>query len=136
MAALTLLLPWPPGGLLPNAASRMPWPQRRRLASEYHDHCWGVLQTQRADWRRDQFMGVPVRLGLTFCGRSGGGDLDNLLAACKPAIDALVRAKILADDGPRHVVEISVRREVCAELAAWGDPRWVRLAICPVEVRS
>lgn len=103
-AVLIVELPLPPKAASPNAASSSARRWKAVALGKYKDTCYGVALVARmnAKWQ----CCARARLSLEFC--YGGGrrqpntyyarDADNAIASVKAAIDAMVAAKLIADD--------------------------------------
>lgn len=114
---LTVRLPFPASALLPNRAHRKGGMAARRFAAS-QARCWGMLAALEARQAhpRAAFPFTEVALLYRFSHpRQSAPDLDNLIAACKPYLDGLVQAGILADDGPRIVQRIEAEYRFGAE---------------------
>ena len=104
MDAVSLDLPWPPADLNPNRARRLHWAARREATALYRRDCFLIARV-KTGWLRRVKDGTPMPLTppvsatVTFwMPDRRRRDLDNLLAAMKPAWDGLVDAGLLADD--------------------------------------
>lgn len=97
---VALDLPWPPADLNPN--KRLHWADRRRATQQYRTDCFFVVKARGGWLRRTKVpmpLPTPVSATVTFwMPDRRRRDLDNLLAAMKPAWDGLVDAGLLADD--------------------------------------
>ena len=113
---LTVILPWPPSALSPNA--RQHWAALAKAKRAYRRACWAQAIEQGA--RR--LHGVDrLHVGLEFVPPSRRPfDLDNLLARMKAGLDGL--ADVLGVDDSKW--EITIRR---------GEPPggFVRVQITP-----
>ena len=102
MDVVSLDLPWPPAALNPN--KRLYWAARHRAAAQYRNECFVVAKDMinragRIKAPVPSPLPTPVTATVTFwMPNRRRRDLDNLLAAMKPAWDGLVDAGLLADD--------------------------------------
>ncbi len=101
-ASLALDLPWPPAELNPNRARSLHWAARHRAAALYRRECFVAAHQAilgRIRHSHNLPLTPPVSATVTFwMPDRRRRDLDNLLAAMKPAWDGLVDAGLLADD--------------------------------------
>ena len=104
MDAVSLDLPWPPAALNPNRARSLHWTARHGAAKQYRSDCFLTAKARTGWLRRNKApvpmpLPAPVSATVTFwMPDRRRRDLDNLLAAMKPAWDGLVDAGLLADD--------------------------------------
>ena len=102
MDAVSLDLPWPPAALNPNRARGLHWATRREATALYRRECFLIAhQAILGRIRRRHFLPLPTPVSATvtfWMPDRRRRDLDNLLAAMKPAWDGLVDAGLLADD--------------------------------------
>lgn len=106
MPEVTLDLPWPPADLNPNRARSLHWSARGTATRQYRWECKIRARAHITGWLRHVHhslpplpLPVPVSATVTFhMPNRRRRDLDNLLAAMKPAWDGLVDAGVLADD--------------------------------------
>ena len=104
MDAVSLDLPWPPADLNPNRARGLHWATRREATALYRRDCFVAAKDMINRARRIKApvptpVPTPVSATVTFwMPNRRRRDLDNLLAAMKPAWDGLVDAGLLADD--------------------------------------
>ena len=102
MDAVSLDLPWPPADLNPNRARGLHWGARREASAVYRRECFVVAHQAilgRIRHSHNLPLPAPVSATVTFwMPDRRRRDLDNLLAAMKPAWDGLVDAGLLADD--------------------------------------
>ena len=102
MDAVSLDLPWPPADLNPN--KRLYWAARREATALYRRDCFLITRDMMNRALRIKApvpspLPTPVTATVTFwMPDRRRRDLDNLLAAMKPAWDGLVDAGLLADD--------------------------------------
>ena len=102
MDAVSLDLPWPPAELNPNVRGH--WADRHRATAQYRSDCFLITRDMinragRIKARVPVPLPTPVSATVTFwMPNRRRRDLDNLLAAMKPAWDGLVDAGLLADD--------------------------------------
>ena len=127
MDAVSLDLPWPPADLNPNVRGH--WADRHRATAQYRNECFVAAKDMINRARRIKApvpspLPTPVSATVTFwMPNRRRRDLDNLLAAMKPAWDGLVDAGLLADD---NADQLSItlkppeyagsRRAACVEL--------------------
>ena len=104
MDAVSLDLPWPPAELNPNRARGLHWGARREASALYRRDCFLITRDMMNRALRIKApvpspLPTPVSATVTFwMPDRRRRDLDNLLAAMKPAWDGLVDAGLLADD--------------------------------------
>ena len=102
MDAVSLDLPWPPAELNPNVRGH--WAARREATALYRRECFvaakdALNRAARIKAPMPLPLPAPVSATVTFwMPDRRRRDLDNLLAAMKPAWDGLVDAGLLADD--------------------------------------
>lgn len=125
--SVTLDLPWPPAALNPNRARRKHWSARREATALYRQECFvAAHQAIVAHIRRDSFplpLPPPVTATVTFwMPDRRRRDLDNLLAAMKPAWDGLVDAGLLVDDSADQLT-------ITLKPPQYGGPAGVRLLL-------
>ena len=100
MPNVALDLPWPPADLNPN--KRLHWRVRGEATALYRRECFLAAHQELIGRSRDRAnlpLPAPVTATVTFnMPDRRRRDLDNLLAAMKPAWDGLVDAGLLADD--------------------------------------
>lgn len=104
MPNIALDLPWPPADLNPN--KRLHWRSRHKAAKQYRWECNILARAMITGGLRRIHHSLlplpvpaPVAATVTFhMPNRRRRDLDNLLAAMKPAWDGLVDAGLLADD--------------------------------------
>lgn len=96
----------------PNAMVRWHWGRRARERKVWRDATvWAVREAYPRSSLPGRF--VPVEVAVTFVyGVRRTRDRDNMVASLKPVLDGLVDARVLADDGPEHLVRLSVDEEV------------------------
>lgn len=108
---LLLTLPLPPN-MANGTLAKAHWATKRRAQQRYAAEALVALQNQRKAWRgahrppHDRPIRVTATLYLYH-----RMDQDNLAARLKWALDALVRAGVLADDDPAHLA-LTVRQVV------------------------
>ena len=102
---LTIELPFlPPRALSPNARGH--WSKRYKAGKELGESVW-VRAREVAPpepWER-----VTIRYKVFWCGKVP--DPDNFIASMKPALDGIVRAGVIVDDGPEYVTILPVTNE-------------------------
>ena len=129
--SVTLDLPWPPADLNPNRARSLHWSAHHRAAAQYRRDCFLIAYDQMAlfrPWGRSFFpLTPPITATVTFqMPNRRRRDLDNLLAAMKPAWDGLVDAGLLADDNADQLT-------ITLKPPQYGGPAGVRLLLEPAE---
>lgn len=88
---VTIALPWPPRALWPNARGH--WASKAKAIARYREDVRFTCILQRVPKLQ-----APVSARFTFCPPDRRArDLDNMLAACKAAIDSIA-AHIGVDD--------------------------------------
>lgn len=109
-------------------AFAVPPPWTELQANRTYGRHWTVTARHRAKYRDDvriAALAATVEAGARPCLPLASArcrltwvtptrqrhDLDNIIAACKPLFDGLVDAGVLADDGPEHVVELTICRQ-------------------------
>jgi len=101
----------PPAALSPNGRGH--WSKRYRAGKALAEAVYlrlpgGPLSAQEP--RTATMVGpAVVRYHVRWCGKAP--DEDNFSTSLKPALDQIVEAGILADDGPEHVKRIDVTYE-------------------------
>ena len=123
-------LPWPPASLNPNRARSLHWSARHKAAKEYRWECSILAKAMITSWitRIHRFLHplplpAPVTATVTFyMPNRRRRDLDNLLAAMKPAWDGLVDAGLLADDNADQLT-------ITLKPPEYGRPAGVRLEL-------
>lgn len=102
----SIVLPWPPKQLSPNA--RIHWATRARHAKAYKSACYAI--TRQAGLPPPYQIG-KIALRLDFCPPNRvRRDLDNLLASMKAGIDGVAWA--LGVDDSRFTFAIALSNEV------------------------
>lgn len=94
----------------PNENRRLHWSARAKREKEWRD--LATLSARialRATGRADDFPIERASLEYVFLLTAARGDLDNLVAACKPLVDGLRDAGVLRDDSVGRLVSISAR---------------------------
>lgn len=97
MNAFTVTIPLPPLGVSPNG--RLHWADKAKAVKSARREAWYWFRRfLPIDWIR-----VPVRIEVLYhCPKSAAGykprDIQNAIAALKPAIDGMVDAGVLPDD--------------------------------------
>ena len=95
--SFTVTIPLPPAAVSPNA--RLHWGDRARAVKAARREAWYWFRRfLPADWIR-----VPVRIEVEYhCPKAAKGyrprDIQNAIAALKPAIDGMVDAGVIPDD--------------------------------------
>lgn len=112
-------VPLTPSG---NRWVRMHWAARRRYGAE-------CLAAVRAQVRPGVPIPGPVWLHLVRCSTATRpADVDNVISGAKAAIDALVMARVLVDDGPRQIERVTCDDRVRGR---WDDRQgpatWLQL---------
>ena len=118
----------PPAALSPNGRGH--WSKRYRAGKALAEAVYlrlpgGPLSAQAP--RTATMVGpAVVRYHVRWCGKAP--DEDNFSTSLKPALDEIVRAGILVDDGPEHVKRIDVTYERVPHRHQAG----VRITVSPV----
>ena len=89
-----------------NRVLRMHWAKRHNYNAIWVDEVFAAKNEIKL-WGRPEHTDVTVRIRLFYSGQVAM-DEDNLVASCKPIIDALVKNGILLDDSPDHVRGVTV----------------------------
>lgn len=115
VAAVTLLLPFPPRQLSPNA--RVERHNRAEFVARYRRNCHDLAASERALWPRKTFPWSRVSMIVTFVlPRYTKYDWDNLIASLKAGQDGIVDARIITDDSIKVIERIGYE----VETGAWG----------------
>tara|TARA_Y100000310_G_scaffold332169_1_gene407239 strand:+ start:898 stop:1290 length:393 start_codon:yes stop_codon:yes gene_type:complete len=117
----------PPIALSPNG--RAHWSKKYRAGKALGEAVYlrlpgGPLSAQEA--RTEAIDPAVVSYHVRWCGKAP--DEDNFSTSMKPALDEIVAAGILEDDGPGHVKRIEVTYERVKHRAETG----VRITVSPV----
>ena len=126
MPKVTLDLPWPPAILNPNRARRLHWTAQHKAAKEYRWECflYGKARSRELAGAKVPLpLPAPIAATVTFyMPNRRRRDLDNLLAATKPAWDGIVDAGLLADDNADQLT-------ITLKPPEYGRPAGVRLEL-------
>lgn len=97
MKQITVTVPVPPNVLSPNG--RGVWPQRARAAKAVRADAGRAAREAMGPrwWEWDTWRG-RVWVTIRWCAPGRMPDLDNAAARCKPALDGIVDAGLMADD--------------------------------------
>jgi crossover junction endodeoxyribonuclease RusA len=96
LEVITLTLSFPPKDLNPNThVHRM---VKAAAAKNYRHEC--KTDALNARNRKSITLQAPIRATVTFCCGSKLWDLDNLVAAFKPAMDGIVESGLIPNDSP------------------------------------
>lgn len=88
--------------LPPSANARMCWQERARWNREWKEQTVWEIKASKIPTR------LMTRIALTIYDKAiRCTDRDNLVAAMKPVIDALVAAEVIPDDDPSRIVSIN-----------------------------
>jgi hypothetical protein len=122
----------PPAALAPNRLGHEHWRNRQQAAKELRDIALGAA-CFHPDWypdadRRPVFHGtVTIHEHIVWPKGKRLKDPDSLLTYCKPALDGIVDAGIIAGDSAKHIAHISASQ-------ARGDDATGRIEIRISEV--
>lgn len=115
---LTLSMPLPPPELLPNALRRLHWAKRAEIVKGYRAYCCVLVQANSVGTLLGKPLD-PARIDVRYecCKGRRSPDADGALSSLKACIDALVDARVLKGDGPKHVrygsVEVARHKRGC-----------------------
>lgn len=94
----------------PNENRRLHWSARAKREKEWRDVASTTARVAlRLHGGADDFPIERATLEYVFLLTAARGDLDNLVAACKPLVDGLRDAGIIRDDSVGRLVSISAR---------------------------
>lgn len=94
----------------PNENRRLHWSKRAAGEKQWRETAHlSALVAVRASGLADSLPIVRAELEYVFLLTAARGDLDNLVAACKPLVDGLRDAGVIVDDSVGRLVSISAR---------------------------
>ena len=101
MRELIIILPWPLKYLWPNKRGWSWQAQNADKVTYYEEAFYYALDMRiKGNWQMPNKVRVSVKA--TRNGTGPAADVDNLLAALKPAFDAFTQARVWVDDNPAH----------------------------------
>ena len=101
-----------------NATLRLHWAKRRLYNRSVLDEML-VAKNRIKLFGRPEHSGVKIFIDISYC-QQKPMDPDNLVAACKPIIDAAVKLGILKDDDPESVLGVFVTQKKVSRLVEAG----------------